>query len=189
MRNVLEEFRKPRRGQRKPTILGLREHIFTGRSAFSHIYSQYIWPSWLLGLGFRIIFSAYFHCYNPIYYVQPLIYSVSSLAWFMSNQETSFVTIGQRVLANPLRYALYFRVTSIIFFLCHFPPVYTITVQVPIHLITFYHDRVRFHYGHPDIFDRLFHITRGGISKASKVINLSEDIFSGKFFIHQEIPV
>ncbi|KAL6137186.1 hypothetical protein ACLB2K_062480 [Fragaria x ananassa] len=97
MRNVLEEFRKPRRGQRKPTILGLREHIFTG--------------------------------------------SVSSLAWFMSNQETSFVTIGQRILANPLR--------------------------------------VRFHYGHPDIFDRLFHITRGGISKASKVINLSEDIFSG----------
>ncbi|KAM3330628.1 hypothetical protein ACQJBY_022442 [Aegilops geniculata] len=41
-----------------------------------------------------------------------------------------------------------------------------------------YH-RVRFHYGHPDIFDRLFHITRGGISKASKTINLSEDIFSG----------
>ncbi|KAJ1441429.1 Glycosyl transferase, family 48 [Sesbania bispinosa] len=67
--------------------------------------------------------------------------SVSSLAWFMSNQETSFVTIGQRILANPLR--------------------------------------VRFHYGHPDIFDRIFHITRGGISKASKVINLSEDIFAG----------
>lgn len=97
MRNVLEEFVKERRGPRKPTILGLREHIFTG--------------------------------------------SVSSLAWFMSNQETSFVTIGQRILASPLR--------------------------------------VRFHYGHPDIFDRLFHITRGGISKASKIINLSEDIFSG----------
>ncbi|KDP38900.1 hypothetical protein JCGZ_05285 [Jatropha curcas] len=97
MRNVLEEFIKSRRGPRKPTILGLREHIFTG--------------------------------------------SVSSLAWFMSNQETSFVTIGQRILANPLR--------------------------------------VRFHYGHPDIFDRIFHITRGGISKASKIINLSEDIFSG----------
>uniref|UniRef100_A0A0V0IVP4 Putative ovule protein n=2 Tax=Solanum TaxID=4107 RepID=A0A0V0IVP4_SOLCH len=59
----------------------------------------------------------------------------------MSNQETSFVTIGQRILANPLR--------------------------------------VRFHYGHPDIFDRIFHVTRGGISKASKTINLSEDIFSG----------
>lgn len=41
--------------------------------------------------------------------------------------------------------------------------------------------RVRFHYGHPDIFDRLFHITRGGISKASKIINLSEDIFAGNF--------
>ncbi|XP_057461875.1 callose synthase 7-like isoform X3 [Actinidia eriantha] len=59
MRNVLEELLKTHHGQRKPTILGLREHIFTG--------------------------------------------SVSSLAWFMSNQETSFVTIGQRILANPLR--------------------------------------------------------------------------------------
>lgn len=39
--------------------------------------------------------------------------------------------------------------------------------------------RVRFHYGHPDVFDRLFHITRGGISKASAGINLSEDIFAG----------
>ncbi|XP_037491487.1 uncharacterized protein LOC105647932 [Jatropha curcas] len=66
MRNVLEEFIKSRRGPRKPTILGLREHIFTG--------------------------------------------SVSSLAWFMSNQETSFVTIGQRILANPLRIFLTKRI-------------------------------------------------------------------------------
>lgn len=43
-----------------------------------------------------------------------------------------------------------------------------------------YFFRVRFHYGHPDIFDRLFHLTRGGISKASKIINLSEDIFAGR---------
>ena len=35
MRNVLEEFLKSHRGQRKPTILGLREHIFTGRSVLS----------------------------------------------------------------------------------------------------------------------------------------------------------
>ncbi|KAF3502784.1 hypothetical protein F2Q69_00044966 [Brassica cretica] len=97
MRNLLEEFLTKHDGVRHPSILGLREHIFTG--------------------------------------------SVSSLAWFMSNQETSFVTIGQRLLANPLR--------------------------------------VRFHYGHPDVFDRLFHLTRGGVSKASKVINLSEDIFAG----------
>lgn len=33
--------------------------------------------------------------------------SVSSLAWFMSNQEMSFVTIGQRVLARPLKYVLF----------------------------------------------------------------------------------
>ncbi|CAN4114062.1 unnamed protein product [Withania somnifera] len=97
VRNLLQEFLKKHDGVRFPTILGLREHIFTG--------------------------------------------SVSSLAWFMSNQETSFVTIGQRLLANPLK--------------------------------------VRFHYGHPDIFDRLFHLTRGGVSKASKIINLSEDIFAG----------
>ncbi|KAL1224859.1 Callose synthase 5 [Cardamine amara subsp. amara] len=96
MRNLLEEFNEDH-GVRPPTILGFREHIFTG--------------------------------------------SVSSLAWFMSNQETSFVTIGQRVLASPLK--------------------------------------VRFHYGHPDVFDRIFHITRGGISKASRGINLSEDIFAG----------
>lgn len=40
--------------------------------------------------------------------------------------------------------------------------------------------RVRFHYGHPDVFDRLFHITQGGMSKASKGINLSEDIYAGE---------
>ncbi|KAD3641998.1 hypothetical protein R6Q59_004617 [Mikania micrantha] len=67
--------------------------------------------------------------------------SVSSLAWFMSAQETSFVTLGQRVLANPLK--------------------------------------IRLHYGHPDVFDRFWFLTRGGISKASRLINLSEDIFAG----------
>ncbi|XP_026441967.1 callose synthase 9-like, partial [Papaver somniferum] len=96
MRNLLEEFYHDH-GIRPPTILGVREHVFTG--------------------------------------------SVSSLASFMSNQETSFVTLGQRVLANPLK--------------------------------------VRMHYGHPDVFDRVFHITRGGISKASRVINISEDIYAG----------
>ncbi|XP_073063640.1 callose synthase 9-like isoform X1 [Primulina eburnea] len=96
MRNLLEEFYCDH-GIRPPTILGVREHVFTG--------------------------------------------SVSSLAYFMSSQESSFVTLGQRVLANPLK--------------------------------------VRMHYGHPDVFDRVFHITRGGISKASRVINISEDIYSG----------
>lgn len=97
MRNLLEEFVQTHHGLRLPTILGVREHVFTG--------------------------------------------SVSSLAWFMSNQEGSFVTLGQRVLARPLK--------------------------------------VRMHYGHPDVFDRVFHITRGGISKASQIINISEDIFAG----------
>ncbi|XP_072086869.1 callose synthase 11 [Arachis hypogaea] len=96
MRNLLEEF-NIHYGIRKPTILGVRENIFTG--------------------------------------------SVSSLAWFMSAQETSFVTLGQRVLANPLK--------------------------------------VRMHYGHPDVFDRFWFLGRGGVSKASRVINISEDIFAG----------
>jgi len=39
--------------------------------------------------------------------------------------------------------------------------------------------RMRLHYGHPDLFDKLFSMTRGGVSKASKGINLSEDIFAG----------
>ncbi|KAG5537088.1 hypothetical protein RHGRI_024510 [Rhododendron griersonianum] len=107
MRNLLEEFRA-NHGIRPPTILGVREHVFTGRYGAFH-------------------FSISSH--------------VSSLAWFMSNQETSFVTLGQRVLANPLK--------------------------------------VRMHYGHPDVFDRIFHISRGGISKASRVINISEDIYAG----------
>ncbi|KAJ0019986.1 hypothetical protein Pint_31311 [Pistacia integerrima] len=115
MRNLLQEFLKKHDGVRYPTILGLREHIFTG--------------------------------------------SVSSLAWFMSNQETSFMTIGQRLLANPLKLIGYVRLD----WLCP----------------CFWLWRVRFHYGHPDVFDRLFHLTRGGVSKASKVINLSEDRFAG----------
>lgn len=96
MRNALQEFAK-RDGPLPTTILGLREHIFTG--------------------------------------------SISSLANYMALQETSFVTLGQRVLETPLR--------------------------------------MRLHYGHPDVFDKLFFITRGGISKSSKGINLSEDIFVG----------
>jgi callose synthase len=96
MRNCLQEFAK-REGPLPTTILGLREHIFTG--------------------------------------------SVSSLANYMALQEISFVTLGQRVLTRPLH--------------------------------------IRLHYGHPDIFDKLFAITRGGVSKASKGINLSEDIFAG----------
>uniref|UniRef100_A0A7N0R990 1,3-beta-glucan synthase n=1 Tax=Kalanchoe fedtschenkoi TaxID=63787 RepID=A0A7N0R990_KALFE len=96
MRNLLEEF-EVYHGIRKPTILGVRENVFTG--------------------------------------------SVSSLAWFMSAQESTFVTLGQRVLANPLK--------------------------------------VRMHYGHPDVFDRFWFMTRGGVSKASRLINISEDIFAG----------
>ncbi|KAL7564229.1 hypothetical protein ACA910_012257 [Epithemia clementina (nom. ined.)] len=96
MRNCLQEFAK-REGPLPTTILGLREHIFTG--------------------------------------------SVSSLANYMALQEISFVTLGQRVLTRPLH--------------------------------------IRLHYGHPDVFDKLFFITRGGVSKASKGINLSEDIFAG----------
>ncbi|URE04732.1 callose synthase [Musa troglodytarum] len=117
MRNLLEEFNEDH-GLRQPTILGVREHIFTG--------------------------------------------SVSSLAWFMSNQETSFVTIGQRVLASPLNLQ-YAAGPKLVLLTLHFG----------------YLVRVRFHYGHPDVFDRIFHITRGGISKASRGINLSEDIFAG----------
>ncbi|PPD72664.1 hypothetical protein GOBAR_DD30437 [Gossypium barbadense] len=96
IRNLLEEF-KHHHGIHRPTILGVREHIFSG--------------------------------------------SVSSVAWFMSAQETSFVTLFQRLFANPLK--------------------------------------IRMRYGHPDMFDRLWFMTRGGLSKASKVINISEDIFTG----------
>ncbi|OQR84190.1 callose synthase [Achlya hypogyna] len=38
---------------------------------------------------------------------------------------------------------------------------------------------VRQHYGHPDIFDKMFAMTTGGTAKSSRSINLSEDIFAG----------
>ncbi|GLD96826.1 hypothetical protein PINS_up005509 [Pythium insidiosum] len=78
------------------TIIGFREHVFTG--------------------------------------------AVSNLASFMSIQELSFVSLGQRMLAL---------------------------------------NHVRQHYGHPDIFDKVFAMSTGGTAKASKGINLSEDIFAG----------
>lgn len=37
----------------------------------------------------------------------------------------------------------------------------------------------RFHYGHPDVFDKLFIMCRGGISKASRNLHVSEDVFGG----------
>jgi callose synthase len=97
MRNFLQEFAVTGTPDMPTTILGFREHIFTG--------------------------------------------AVSSLANYMALQEYSFVTLGQRVLNRPLR--------------------------------------MRLHYGHPDLFDKLFFMQNGGISKASKGINLSEDIFAG----------
>mmetsp|Transcript_34852 Transcript_34852/g.67772 ORF Transcript_34852/g.67772 Transcript_34852/m.67772 type:complete len:2149 (+) Transcript_34852:48-6494(+) len=96
MRNLLEEFDRDD-SRKHTTIVGFREHIFTG--------------------------------------------GLSSVANYMAMQEGCFVTLGQRVLHDPLK--------------------------------------IRLHYGHPDLFDKLFYITRGGISKASKGINLSEDIFAG----------
>mgnify|MGYP001964173729 CR=1 FL=1 len=91
MRNLLEEFNKGH------SIIGFREHIFTG--------------------------------------------TVSSVANYMALQETSFVTLGQRVLTAPLN--------------------------------------IRQHYGHPDMFDKIFVMTEGGMSKASKGLHLSEDVFAG----------
>lgn len=67
-------------------------------------------------------------------------HSLSSSAWFMSQQEYLYGTMWQRIMASPLR--------------------------------------VRMHCGHPDMFDKVFMMTRGGTSKASKVINAS-DTFSG----------
>ncbi|KAL1503389.1 hypothetical protein AB1Y20_011447 [Prymnesium parvum] len=39
--------------------------------------------------------------------------------------------------------------------------------------------KVRFHYGHPDVWDKVWVMTNGGVSKASKTLHISEDIFGG----------
>ena len=66
MRNVLEEFHA-HKGQRKPTILGLREHIFTGRFAL---------------LQYLILYLTCFHynIKNVIYYL--CLHHVSYFAVF-----------------------------------------------------------------------------------------------------------
>lgn len=96
LRNVLEEFKKERVGRRKPTILGLREHIFTGRYTHARLKLMKLYIMISFCLSNYVLAYSYFSPFSR--------YSVSSLAWFMSNQESSFVTIGQRILANPLRY-------------------------------------------------------------------------------------
>jgi callose synthase len=43
--------------------------------------------------------------------------------------------------------------------------------------------QVRFHYGHPDVFDKTTVMTQGGISRPSKGLHLSEDIFAGFYWV------
>lgn len=38
---------------------------------------------------------------------------------------------------------------------------------------------VRFHYGHPDLWNKIFVMTRGGVSKATRAFHISEDVFAG----------
>ena len=38
---------------------------------------------------------------------------------------------------------------------------------------------VRFHYGHPDVWDKVWVTANGGVSKASRTLHVSEDIFGG----------
>ncbi|CAL1132375.1 unnamed protein product [Cladocopium goreaui] len=40
----------------------------------------------------------------------------------------------------------------------------------------------RMHYGHPDMMNKEYMMQQGGVSKATKMLNLSEDIFAGKDF-------
>ncbi|CAD7698034.1 unnamed protein product [Ostreobium quekettii] len=39
--------------------------------------------------------------------------------------------------------------------------------------------RARFHYGHPDVWNKIWVMTRGGISKATRNLHVSEDVFGG----------
>ena len=38
---------------------------------------------------------------------------------------------------------------------------------------------VRFHYGHPDLWDKVWALSSGGVSKASRTLHVSEDIYGG----------
>lgn len=42
-----------------------------------------------------------------------------------------------------------------------------------------YPGAARFHYGHPDVWNKLFSMSKGGISKATRNLHVSEDVFGG----------
>jgi hypothetical protein len=56
MRNVLEEFGSENYGKSKPTILGLREHIFTGR--YIHL-SKFLF-SFIMFMIFMLVFTFFY---------------------------------------------------------------------------------------------------------------------------------
>lgn len=62
MRNLLEEFRG-KHGIRPPTILGVREHVFTGRYPY-YDYSQLFTSFW---------FCFYF-CVNLLYFIPAAVF-------------------------------------------------------------------------------------------------------------------
>lgn len=47
---------------------------------------------------------------------------------------------------------------------------------------TFISAKARMHYGHPDIMNQQYMMQQGGVSKGTKTLNLSEDIFAGMDF-------
>lgn len=69
-------------------------------------------------MKYFLLYNIYLLVYIQFQFLNHLC-SVSSLASFMSNQETSFVTLGQRVLASPLKYVKTSSSFSKLYFVCH----------------------------------------------------------------------
>ena len=157
MRCLLEEFgashRPPKRGA--VTVVGFSEHIFTQSSGFV--------TSIFIGLQEQYFCS----------FVQASLSQASHRSHTQaSHTQASHLQVSHKSHA-PI---LHTYVTSP----SPPPPPFS-----PHSLAEFDAQRVldapldvRLHYGHPDVLDKLHFLTRGGASKASKEIHLSEDIFA-----------
>jgi hypothetical protein len=110
-----------------------------------------------------------------------------ALAEFAAATERSFGTTVQRVMHNPgvsldRLHQLLPCFLTLASLPCEPQPELNITsLGIPLKqcVRVRYAGGCRFHYGHPDVWDKLFTMTNGGVSKSTKSLHVSEDVFGG----------
>lgn len=100
-----------------PFLVFVNMYSLAGTNIVSRVHEFSFWILWNPLLNQSIAVSPGFWQYSVWFHLLLCVQSwlcscvcggsVSSLAWFMSLQERSFVTLGQRVLAKPLKLVVF----------------------------------------------------------------------------------